>query len=104
VCSRFKFALAVPIQTSCSIATSPRSSQATPAGPHALGDQTPRFATKAPHAPQAVKPARVASGERLYGVGLAILHHPPASVMLRSSQIRRSRNRAPSIRNLNTPG
>ena len=33
VCSRFKFALAVPIQTPCSIATSPRSSQATPAGP-----------------------------------------------------------------------
>ena len=33
VCSRFKFALAVPIQTPCSIATSPRSSHATPAGP-----------------------------------------------------------------------
>jgi hypothetical protein len=28
-CSRFRFALAVPIQTPCSIATSPRSSQAT---------------------------------------------------------------------------
>ena len=42
-----------------------------------------------------------ASGERLHGVGLAILHHPPASVALRPSQNHRSRNRAPEIWILN---
>eukprot|EP00966_Prymnesium_polylepis_P279334 6453442-Prymnesium_polylepis.3 len=42
-CSRFKFALAVPIQTPCNIATSPRPSQVTPAGPHALVALTSRL-------------------------------------------------------------
>ena len=59
---------------------------------HPLWSLRRSFATKAPHAPQAVKIARVASGEWLHGDGLAILHRLTASVVLRSRQIRRSRN------------
>ena len=103
-CYRFRFALSTPIYTRCAPAATPRLSHATPAGPPALVAQTPRFAAKTPHATQAVKPARVAHVERLHDDGLAILHRLPASVALRSRKIRRSRNRAPSIQNLNTPG
>ena len=83
-CIGFEFALHTPVYMRCAPAATPHPSQATPAGPHALVAQTPRFAAKAPHATQAVKPARVASGERLHGVGLAILHRLPASVALQS--------------------
>ena len=65
------------------------------------GRSDARFATKPPHATQAVKPAHVAHVERLHDDGLAILHRLPACVTLRPSQNRRSRNRAPEIWILN---
>ena len=46
----------------------------------------------------------VASGGRLHCNGVAILYRLSASVALGSHQNRRSRNRASSIPNLNTPG
>ena len=69
VCSRFKFALAVPIQTPCSIATSPRSSQATPAGLHALVALTPRLRPRPPMRPRPSNPRalRMASGSMAMG-------------------------------------
>jgi hypothetical protein len=68
-CSRFKFALAVPIQTPCNIATSPRPSQVTPAGPHALVALTPRLRPRPPTRPRPSNPRalRPASGSRATG-------------------------------------
>ena len=56
VCSRFKFALAVPIQTPCNIATSRRDA----CGSTRSSRLTPRCGQGRQHATQAVNPARVA--------------------------------------------
>ena len=68
-CRRFRFALAVPIQTPCSIATSPRSSQATPAGLHALVALTPRLRPRPPMRPRPSNPRalRMSSGSMASG-------------------------------------
>ena len=69
VCSRFKFALAVPIQTPCNIATSPRPSHATLAGPHALVAQTSRLRPRPPTRPRPSNPRtlRMSSGSMTMG-------------------------------------
>ena len=69
VCSRFKFALAVPIQTPCNIATSPRPSHATLAGPHALVAQTSRLRPRPPTRPRPSNPRtlRMSSGSMAMG-------------------------------------
>ena len=69
VCSRFKFALAVPIQTPCNIATSPLPSHATLAGPHALVAQTSRLRPRPPTRPRPSNPRtlRMSSGSMTMG-------------------------------------
>ena len=99
------FAVQMQLITHCAGATSPRSSQATPAGPHTLwlsGAALVVVAQGCITRPRPRTPAcvlRIPSGSRTARV--AVLYHPPASVVLRGRQIRRSRNRASSIQNFN---
>ena len=103
-CIGFKFALQTPISTRCAPAATPSPFPGDVCGSTRKRRPDASFATNATHATQAVKPAFVAHVEWLHGDGVAILHRPPASVALRSRQIRRSRNRAPGMWNFNTPG
>ena len=103
-CIGFKFALQTPISTRCAPAATPSPFPGDVCGSTRKRRPDASFATNATHATQAVKPAFVVHVEWLHGNGVAILHRLPASVALRPSQNRRSRNRAPGIWNFNTPG
>ena len=100
-CIGFKFALQTPISTRCAPAATPSPFPGDVCGSTRKRRPDASFATNATHATQAVKPAFVAHVEWLHGNGVAILHRLPASVALRPSQNRRSRNRPLEIWILN---
>ena len=81
VCSRFKFALAVPIQTPCSIATSPRSSQATPAGPTLW---SPRRLVLRPRPPTRPRPSTRARCVRRAALGRRASNSAPPPSLSRA--------------------
>ena len=73
----------------------------------ALLARSPRRACRCRHRRRSPEPGfhrrRVVHAEQLYGDGLAFIHHLPASVVLLSHQIHRSRHRPQLAHNFNTP-